>query len=70
MTEPPAQPSSAVSRACEQLARVDGNPMALEPHLRAVVLADTALGIIDNGGFEFFESDLPGQPDYAVLGGT
>ncbi|MCK6434873.1 MAG: hypothetical protein L6Q68_17845 [Aquabacterium sp.] len=57
-----------VATAYERLALTGGDPLKLDEPFRTVVLADTALGLIGNGGFEyFFESDFPGHPDYSVF---
>src|SRR5690606_16878053 len=62
-----SQPKGIVT-AYERLASVGGDPMKLGEPFRTVVLADTALGLIGNGGLEyFFESDFPECPDYSVF---
>jgi hypothetical protein len=36
--------------------------------LQTVLVIDSAQGIIDNGGFQyFFEADFPGMPDYSTF---
>ncbi len=57
---------SRLDAAYTALAAADGALWALNPLDRACVLADTAFGLIQNGGFErFFASDFPGHPSYA-----
>ncbi|MBJ7575468.1 DUF4375 domain-containing protein [Luteimonas sp. MC1828] len=61
-----SQSKDVVAPAYERLALIGGDPLDLDEPFRTVVLADTALGLIGNGGFEyFFESDFPGRPDYS-----
>lgn len=63
-----SQPKGVVTVAYDRLAAIGGDPLQLDEPFRTLVLADTALGLIGNGGFEyFFESDFPGRPDYAVF---
>jgi hypothetical protein len=63
-----SQSQHVVAIAYERLAVIGGNPLQLDEPFRTVVLADTALGLIGNGGLEyFFESDFPGCPDYSVF---
>jgi hypothetical protein len=62
-----SQPKGIVT-AYERLASVGGDPLKLNEPFRTVVLADTALGLIGNGGLDyFFESDFPECPDYSVF---
>ena len=63
-----SQSMDVVETAYERLALIGGDPLGLDEPFRTVVLADTALGLIGNGGFEyFFESDFPGHPDYSIF---
>jgi hypothetical protein len=63
-----SQSKDAVVAAYEHLASVGGDPLKLTEPFRTIVLADTALGLIGNGGFEyFFQSDFPGCPDYSAF---
>ena len=40
----------------------------LPPPVRTLALVHAAQGVIDNGGLQyFFESDFPGEPDYALF---
>ena len=62
------QLEDSVASAYEHLALGGGDPLVLDEPFRTIVLADTALGLIGNGGFEyFFESDFPGRPDYSIF---
>lgn len=62
------QLQDAVATAYARLALVGGDPLELEEPFQTIVLADTAIGIIGNGGLEyFFESDFPGCPDYSAF---
>ncbi|MBJ7575467.1 hypothetical protein [Luteimonas sp. MC1828] len=63
-----SQSNDAVAAAYEHLASIGGDPLKLTEPFRTIVLADTALGLVGNGGFEyFFESDFPAHPDYSVF---
>lgn len=63
-----SQSKDLVATAYERLAAIGGDPLELDEPFRTVVLADTALGLIGNGGLEyFFESDFPGRPDYSAF---
>lgn len=60
--------SNPISTAYEHLALAGGNPLHVDEPFRTIVLADTALGLIDNGGVEhLFESDFPGCPEYGAF---
>jgi hypothetical protein len=63
-----SQSTDAIAAAYERLAAAGGDPFRLSEPDRSIVLADTAFGLIGNGGVEyFFESDFPGHPDYAAF---
>jgi len=58
----------AIEHAYTFLPAVDGNAARLPEPMRTVVIVNTAQGIIDNGGLEyFFESDFPHKPPYSVF---
>lgn len=57
-----------VALCYERLSSAGGNPLLLDEPCRSIVLADTAHGLICNGGAEyFFAADFPGQPEYSVF---
>jgi hypothetical protein len=57
-----------VDSAYQALSQVGGDPARLSEPFRTVVVVDTAKGIIDNGGIEyFFESSFPLSPDYSAF---
>lgn len=58
--------SLATDRAFAELEALGGDLSGLSEAARHLVLATSAQGVIDNGGYRsFFESDWPGTPDYS-----
>jgi hypothetical protein len=58
----------ASSYAFARLEGVGGDMGQLPEPLQTVVIVQTAQGIIDNGGLEYFyESDFPGNPPYSMF---
>lgn len=58
----------AIKHAYTFLPAIGGNAACLPEPMRTVVIVDTAQGIIDNGGLEyFFESDFPHNPPYSLF---
>ncbi|MFP8833389.1 DUF4375 domain-containing protein [Hydrogenophaga sp. XSHU_21] len=66
MTQSLSERASRISTA--EVKKVDGDVFKLPEQLQTVVVIETAQGIIDNGGLEyFFESDFPRNPPYAFF---
>jgi hypothetical protein len=66
MSQTLLEQASAYSTARVQEA--GGDVSQLPEAVQTVVVIDTAQGIIDNGGLEYFyESDFPGNPPYAFF---
>ncbi len=66
MTQSLSERASEISTA--EVKKVDGDVFKLPEAFQTVVVIETAQGIIDNGGLEyFFESDFPSNPPYAFL---
>jgi hypothetical protein len=58
----------AMEFALAQLKEASGDIFSLPIPLQTVVVVDSAQGIIDNGGLEYFyESDFVGTPDYGFF---
>lgn len=68
MTEAHRDYRAVVEMAYRALGDPSGDPSALpEPH-RSIVLVDTCLGLIENGGVEYlFQADLPHRPSYPQI---
>lgn len=66
MSSSPLDRASAYANACVDEAH--GNVSRLALPVQTVAVIDTAQGIIDNGGLEYFyESDFPGTPPYSFF---
>ncbi|WP_312844488.1 DMP19 family protein [Diaphorobacter nitroreducens] len=66
MSQTPLERATAYSNALVQEA--GGDVSRLPEPVQTVVVVDTAQGIIDNGGLEYFyESDFPGNPPYSFF---
>jgi hypothetical protein len=56
------------NHALARLQAAGGDVQALPIELQTLLLVESAQGIIDNGGLEFFyEADFPGNPPYALF---
>lgn len=54
--------------ALARLKEADGDIISLSIPLQTVIVVESAQGIIDNGGLEYFyESDFVGTPDYGFF---
>lgn len=66
MTPSLSERASEISTAAVK--RLGGDVLKLPEALQTVVVVETAQGIIDNGGLEyFFESDFPNNPPYSFF---
>lgn len=66
MTQSLSALASALSTA--EVKRLGGGVFALSEAFQTVVVVETAQGMIDNGGLEyFFEADFPGKPPYSFV---
>lgn len=66
MSAPLLDRASAYATACVKQAH--GDVLQLPLPVQTVAVIDTAQGIIDNGGLEYFyESDFPGAPSYSFF---
>ena len=66
MTQSLSDLASQLSTA--EVRRLGGDVSALPEAFQTVVVIETAQGIIDNGGLEyFFEADFPGNPPYSFF---
>ena len=56
------------NRALVRLQAAGGDLQALPVELQTLLLVESAQGIIDNGGLEYFyEADFPNNPPYALF---
>jgi hypothetical protein len=68
MTDRESLLSECIKIALDQLARADGDIIRLPEPSQTLLAVQSAQGIIDNGGLQFFfENDFPHNPPYMVF---